>query len=296
MADSSAMADIRGINVDKIAKGFADEAIIFKQYCILKNTSNREIRWYQKTAGFLDSTDTTGMTASRIQQASSLALPEVAEQTWTRNTSHVRKYMVESPWISNEDTTDNDVSLLATTVRDLSRAVAYQVDNRIINVISESFSAAPSNILSGTATADGWDDDATGDPITDILAMKAAIRAQGYNPEGAVMILHSTDFKNLIRHLIVVKGSSIPSFSSEAVRSGMVMEVLGVKIVVSENTTTDFAIMFIPNVSVTWYQFAGLTATTIVDEGIGKKVRVWELGEAVLNDPKSVYSLDQLQE
>lgn len=290
MADSSAMADIRGINIDTIAKGFADEAIIFKQYCTQKTTDAREIRWYQKTSGILDSTDTTGMTTSRIQQASALALPEVVEQTWTRNTSYVRKYFVESPKLSMEDLKDNDVSLLATTVRDLSRAVAYQVDNRIINVIAESFSA--SNIQSGTATADGWDDDATGDPITDILNMKAALRAYAYNPEGAILVLNSIDFKNLIRHLIVVKGSSIPSFSSEAVRSGAVMEILGVRVVVSEHMTTDYALMFIPQVSATWYSFAALTAAQINDEGIGTTVRVWEEGEAVLTDPKSVYLLD----
>ena len=293
MADTAAMADIRGINVDKIAKGFADEAIIFKQYCTVKNTSAREIRWYSKTTGIVDTTDTTGITASGIYNAASLALPDIAEQTWTRNTSYVKKFIVESPWMSDEDLKDNDISLLATTVRDLTRAVAWQVDYRIIQIIAEAFSA--SNIQSGTATADGWDDDATGDPITDILAMKAAIRTYAYNPEGAIMVLHSTDFKNLIRHLIVVKGSSIPSFSSEAVRSGMVMEILGVKVVVSENMTTDYALMFIPNVSATWYQFTPITATTIVEPGIGQKVRVWELGEAVLTDPKSVYLLDTLQ-
>jgi hypothetical protein len=34
-----------------------------------------------------------------------------------------------------------------------------------------------------------------------------------------------------------------------------------------------------------------ITATTINDPGIGTKIRVWEEGEAICTDPKSVYVL-----
>src|SRR3990167_976576 len=103
MADTSAMADIRGIDVDKLVKGFADEENVFKKFCTVTTTSARELRWFQKTAGFLDSVDTTAITASQIANTSSKSLPVSVEQSWTRNTSYIRKYFVESPLISYED-------------------------------------------------------------------------------------------------------------------------------------------------------------------------------------------------
>ena len=43
-----------------------------------------------------------------------------------------------------------------------------------------------------------------------------------------------------ISYLINVKGSSIPSFSTEKLRSGVVMEILGNSVVVDEIFTNDW--------------------------------------------------------
>ena len=130
MPDTSGQAEIRGISVDKLAKGFADEENVFKRVCTVAKTSAREIRFYRKTAGFLDSTDTTGITASQIANVAPGARPVVVEQSWTRVTSYVRKYFVESPWLSEEDIKDSDIDILATNVRDLVRAVERQVTSK----------------------------------------------------------------------------------------------------------------------------------------------------------------------
>ena len=63
----SGEADIRGINIQKLAVGFADEDNIFKKFVINSKTDAREIRWYQKETGFLTSTTTTGMTKDLIR-------------------------------------------------------------------------------------------------------------------------------------------------------------------------------------------------------------------------------------
>ncbi len=44
MADANAQADIRGIDIDKLAKGFADEEILMKRFVTNSTTSAREIR------------------------------------------------------------------------------------------------------------------------------------------------------------------------------------------------------------------------------------------------------------
>lgn len=296
MADKSGQADIRGLDIDKLAKGFADEANVMKKFVTMSKTKAREIRWYQKTSGFLDSTDSSGITASHITNTSDKSLPVAVEQSWTRNTSYVRKFFVESPLISEEDIKDSDLDILATNVRDLVRAVARQVDQRIIAVLTNAADATPTTPLTGTvtvqntaATADGWNDATTGDPIADILNGKQLLRAQGYDPEGSMLGMNSAEHKHLLTYLINVKGSSIPQFSSEKVRSGVVMELLGCNVVVSENFTTDWVVQWIPSRAATWKSFSPITSTVMDEPGIGKKIRVWERGECLLTNPNAVH-------
>lgn len=294
MADNSGMAEIRGIDIDKLAKGFADEENVFKKFCNQSTTSAREIRWYSKTSGFLSSSthDTaTESIAAGAQYAnvSERSRPAVAEQSWTRTTSYVRKYFMESPMISIEDIKDCDLDILATNIRDLVRAVERMIDSRIYTVISTG-----TGVQTGAASS-VWDVAATANPIKDILVMKQAIRAYGYNPEGAILALNSIEHKDLIEWLISTKGSSIPQFASDKISSGVVMEILGCKVVVSENATTDQALLFVPQRAATWKSFMPITSVVIDEPGIGKKIRVWEEGECLLTDPKASYLLTNTQ-
>lgn len=291
MADTNAEQDIRGINIDKLAKGFADEQIILKKFVRNSKTNAREIRWYQKTSGFLDSTDTSGITDSQIANTSSKSVAVAVEQSWTRNTSYVRKYFVESPTISEEDIKDSDIDILATNIRDLVRAVAHQVDNRIWDVLTESQSASDINSV---AITNEWDDPSNATVVADLLEAKKKIREQGYNPEGAVLLMNPQTEKDLLNWLISQKGSSIPSYSSERVKDGVVMELLGLQAVTNTIVTADYAAVFVPGTAVTWKQFMPITAVTINDPGIGRKIRVWEEGEAILTDPKAVTLLSNI--
>lgn len=291
MADSSGQAEIRGIDVDKLAKGFADEVMVMKNFVTQTKTAAREIRWYQKTAGFLDSTDTTGITASQIYNTAERARPVVVEQSWTRQTSYVKKYFVESPTLSDEDVKDADIDILATNVRDLVRAVAHQVDIRIWDVITESQTASSINSV---AITHEWDDPTNATPISDLLTAKKKIRDNSYNPEGGVFLINPATEKDLLAYLIDTKGSSIPGYSSQKITDGVVMEILGLRVVTNTIVTSDYAAVFVPGVACTWKSFVPLTAVTINDPGIGTKIRVWEEGEALLTDPKAVTLLSNI--
>lgn len=280
----SGEANIRGLDVQKLAVGFAEEANVLKNYVRVSPTSAREVRYFAKTSGFLDSVDTTGITASQIANTSDKSRPVVVEAAWTRNTVYVRKYFVESPMISDEDIKDSDVDILATNIRDLVRAVARQVDSRIYTVITTGTGVQTSAAIAS------WDTVATCNPIKDILTMKAAIRGYGYDPEGAVMYIHPTVHLDLMNYLINVKGSSIPSFSSGLAGSGVVHELLGVRVIVSANATDGQAALFCPNCAA-WKQFSSLQTGVIQEVGIGQKVRIWEEGEAILEEPKASYLL-----
>jgi hypothetical protein len=279
MADTSGQAEIRGINIDKLAKGFADEEFVFKKFVTVTPTSARLCRWYQKTAGVLDSTDTTGITASQIAGVPELALPPVAEQSWTRRESYVKKYMVESPWISMEDIKDCDPDVLGGNVRDLTRGVANQEDHAIYALLS-------SSLLLSSSSMGSW---GSGNPIGDLLSGAAAIRQQSYDISDLAVLVHPTDYKNLLYWLISVKGSSIPSFASQKVESGVLMNIVGQKLVVSNNATQGIPVQIVPNRVATWKTFTPITAVTKEEPGIGTKIRVYEEGVCTLTDPNAGY-------
>jgi hypothetical protein len=285
MADSNAMADIRGIDINKLVEGFAEEGIVLKNYCRVMSTTAREIRWYQKTAGFLTGPTTTGVTATLIANTSSKSLPVAIEPSYTRNTSYVKKYFAESPLISNEDIKDCDPDIWADMIKDGVRAVNYQVDARILTVLDAS------GCQTAAATGNGWNVDADGDPIQDFLAAKEAIKAYGYSTDSLVAYMNQAEEKWLLRWLINVKGSSIPGFSSDKVENGRVMELLGVKIVSSANRPTDTVTIFVPDKAVIWKEFMKTTTAVIDDPGIGKKVRIWCEGEAIRPNPYAVFKI-----
>lgn len=281
---TSGESTLRGIDINKLARGFADQMFVMKSLCSVTNTKAREVRWYQKTAGVLDSTDTTGITNSKIKLAAHGARPVVVEESWTRVTSYVKKYFVESPWISLEDVKDMDIDILMGNVRALVRAVQFQVDTDILNAITDT-----SGILTTAAVDDGWDDEATGNPIKDILVARRKIKQNFYDTKGAVLLINSIEEEALLNFLINVKGSSIPSLATDTVKSGVLMPFLGLQVIQNEVAPTDEAIVFIPKVSVTWKQFMGLQTAIIRDPGIGVKIRVWEEGVPLVTDPKSIH-------
>ena len=297
--DGSAEADIRGINIDKLAKGFGTIASTFKQYVSVSKTKAREIRWYRKglslaTAGDpLDTPTTQAITKSMMANTSFKARPYVVEQKWERQTSYIKKYFVESPLISIEDIKDSDIDILAGNVRDLVHAVGFKVDRRIYDVITEATTSGTPNptTVNFTAATDGWSTTATCDPILDLLNAKMEITAAGYNPEGAVCLMNQAEAKSLLNYIISVKGSSIPGLATEKTKSGVITGILGLRIVSSPNATTDWVVTFVPGRAASWKSFMPITTAVINEPGIGKKIRIWEEGEAMLTDPLAVHIL-----
>jgi len=288
MADTSAMADIRGIDITKLVEGFAEEGVILKNYCRVMPASAREIRWYSKTAGFLTSPTTTTITSTLIGNTSSKSLPVAIEPSYTRTTSYVKKYFASSPMISIEDLKDCDPDVWGDMIKDTVRAVNYQIDARIQAVMTAG------GCGTGAATGNGWNVDADGDPITDFENALLSMRTYSYDTENVVAYMDPINAKWLMRWLINVKGSSIPNFSSDKVSNGKLLELLGVRIIVSQLATADQVTFFIPDKAVVWKEFMPLSTAIINDEGIGKTVRVWAEGEAIRPNPFAVYLLSDV--
>ena len=281
MPDTVGQQDLRGLDIDKLAKGYADQDFVFKNFLTVTPTSAREIRWYRKTSGVPDTTDTSGITASQIPGVAWGALPPIVEQSATRLSTQVRHYAVQSPWMSYADIRDSDLDMLAINVRDLTRAVANQVDYRIFDVLSGSVA------LSGAAAGTGWDDASNGNPINDLLSGATQIALQNYNISDLVVLLNPRQYQTLLNYLIVTKGSSIPSFSSGLAQNGVLMNVVGQKIVVSPNVTSGIVLQLVPQRTATWKQFTPITANVETKPGIGSQITVWEDGEIFVTDPNA---------
>ena len=280
MADTVEMQDIRSLDTKKLLKGFALTEYVFQNKVTKATTSGDSIRWYKETAA-----DLTATAPSQLE-TSPLSIFETLEVSWTRTVSYPRKYAAEGT-ISREDIKSADINVLARTLLRLTRAVAKKVDTRVYNVITED--QTPSDIGTAAATGTGWDDTTNGNPVLDIMAAKQAIAESDYDVAGCQVWMNPKNHKDLLNYLITVKGSSIPNFSSEKVKSGVVMRLLGCDIVVSNNVVADSVWVGLPKVACTWYSFEGLHSETENILGKGTKIAVWENGEAVLTDPKASY-------
>jgi len=289
MADQAAQAEIRGINISKLVEGFADVGVVLKKYVRVVKTDAREMRWYSKTSGagssnFLSSPTTTGITTDFIETASK-ALPVVIENSYTRNTSYVKKFFASSPLISIEDLNDADPDIWGDLIKDTVRAVNKKVDARLLTVLDAS------GCGTAAATGNGWNVDADADPILDFMAAIESIESYGYEAGDLIAYMNPAEKKYLLRWLISVKGSSIPGFSSSKVEGGELMQLLGIRIVADPLRPTDTVTIFSPSQAVIWREFMATTSAIIDEPGVGKSVRVWTEGEAIRPNPLAVFKL-----
>ena len=272
--------NIRGLDIDKMIKGFALTEYVFKTKVSQSTTSGDSIRWYKETAEDLTMTDPSTFETAPLSEFDNL------EVNWTRHTSYPKKYAVEGT-ISREDIKSADIDVLARTILRLTRAVVKQVDTVIYNIITENQS--PADIGTAVATGTGWDDTSAGNPIIDIMAGIQNIAENDYDTAGIEVWMNPKNYKDLLNYVITVKGSSIPGYASEKVQSGVVGTLVGTKLVVSNNVVADTVWMGLPAQACTWKAFESLHAETEVLMGKGTKIAVWENGVAILTDPKASY-------
>lgn len=284
MADTRGMQDLFGQSVDKLAKGFGQQVYNFIEECTVVKMTGDSRRWFQKTSGTL-----TVTAPSAIANVSPGSKPTTLEQSWTRNTSYKKKYFVEG-FLDVEDINDSEIDILAPTVRDLTEAIVKARDSDIWDVMSDSQTGSNINTFATTAQGgDQWDAaNFAANPIKDLLHAKKLIADNGYNPEGATLLLDTLGYESLVNWLISGKGSSVPQFASEKIKTGVVMQILGLNVKVSLNVTTDYALVIVPKRAVTYAEGDAITADTTVDPGIGRNIRVWCSGISYRTDPNAI--------
>lgn len=287
MVETAGQALIRGVDIQKGAIAEFEEALIIRSLISSKPTKAREIKFWQKTTGYLTLT-----APAKLSNIAPGARPFVAETSWTPVTKFSIKYMLDSPMINMEDESDSEVNVFRDNAKDVVESIANDNDNDVWNVISENQSA--SNINSVTTQA-AWNAASGQDPFLDIMASKTVIRQQTKRSiKNGVLLMNAKAEEDLLVWLVSTKGSSVPNFASEKVGTGSIERFAGLKVIVSENITTDFAMVGDLKQAATYREFKSLRTWIITEEGIGRKIRVSTNGVAILIKPKFLTLIDGL--
>ena len=285
MADTRGMQDLFGLDIDRLAKGFGEQKYTFLAECTVRKMKGDSVRWFQKTAGTL-----AAVTPSALSPVSPGSRPDTLEVSWTRNTSYKKKYFVEG-FLDEEDIRDAEIDTFATTVRDLTEAILAKRDSDLWQIMSDvaNSGAAVQTFATTAVGGDQWDAALyAADIIKDLSHAKKLIQDEGYNPEGATLLLDTLGYESLVTWLISGKGSSIPGFSSEMIKNGVVMQLLNLNVKVSTNVTTDNALVIVPKRAVTYSESQSITGNTTVDPGVGRNIRVWASGISYRTDPNAI--------
>ena len=278
MADTSGQALIRGINLDKKARNYQNEESIFYKEVNVNKSKSREIRYYQRTSGYLTATSPASIVVAEG------ATPFVLETSWTRNTSYTKKYSVDSPLITVEDEKDSEVKVFMDNLEEITGAVVNKRDADIWDIVSEGQS--PTNINSVTSTA-AWDAASGQDPMSDVSEAVELIREQTkrkvVNPK---LYISAKGEKDLKVWITSIKGSSWSELASKTIIDGVLTRFGGCSVVVSENVTPDYALVGDLKKSTDYWEFMTLQTAIITEPLIGRKIRAMTNGIAVLTRPK----------
>jgi len=263
MADTSGQALIRGINIDKVSKDYLNEASVFRSHVRITKTSAREIRWYQRTSGFLS------VTSPATIKVAEGARPFCSETSWTRNTSYINKYLLDTPIINMEDESDSEVKVFLDNMKLVVETVAYEEDGDIWDVASESQSAV--NLNSVTCTAP-WDSTSGQDPLEDVAEAVQKIREQTKRKvKNLKLFVSAKGEKDLRVWLTSMKGSSWSELASKLVVEGILSRFGGCSLAISENVTDDYAWVGDMKECVELKEFVSMKTAIINEELIGRK-------------------------
>ena len=94
--------------------------------------------------------------------------------------------------------------------------------------------------------------------------------------------------EELLVWLVTTKGSSVPNFASEKVGTGTIDKFAGLKVIISENITTDFAMVGDLKQAAEYRTFKPFQTVIITEPLIGRKIRSSTNGTTIVIKPKFI--------
>jgi len=271
-------ASLRKEFVDGAVKAVALMEYKLKNLCAVDSSSAWTETYYRET-----NTDPTN-SSSAIKGIPRLAPFPYGEASWTKVSSVIDKYGMEG-MISYEDAMLNNIPMIQRTILRIGRAVAKAVDTQIEAVMGASYG----NTYAVTA-GNEWDSAtvANRDPIFDILSAIQKLREDNIDAlnGNGYLVVNGTDYTNIISNS---KCTNNPSFkTADVISNGVVGQICGLNIMVSEVVTADAAYVVVSKEAMTWKEATPLTVLQIEDPGVKTTIRAFELGTCQMVSPNAV--------
>jgi hypothetical protein len=284
MADTIGEIDIRGENIEKAVKGFANKLYKLRPILKMETSSNWQESYFRET-----STPLTAGGNRNVNQIARGALPPELHPSWTKVTTYNRKFMGQGT-IFYEDIKTNAIATQARTMFRVAEAIVNAVDLYIYTQLTAAGST------SGVVTAqDDWDSATISnrDPIGDILIGIGAMTTNNYDVKSnGYLLVKPVDYASLLRNSKVINN---PSFkTADVVSNGKVGQICGLTIIESTNVSADEAMIVMGNRAATWKGVVGLQSQVITDPGVNVKVRAWEMGHIQITDPQALYTITEI--
>ena len=284
MADAVEQVDIRGINVASSIKGFILEKMKLFQIALVSQSTNWREDYYAE-----DATQLTGGLGEGIQGVPRLAEFPYLQPSWTLTSSYNVKH-AGMTIVSYEDELGNAFDTIRRSVIRVGNAIAYSVDRAIYSVITSNGSV---NTAAAAAT---WDNAtvADRDPIGDFARGIEEMAIDNYDfLENGFILLSPTDYAHLIMNSKVVNN---PSFkTADVVTNGVVGQIMGGKIIVSNAVDADEACMLVGGLAVEYKELAPLQVAIENHPGIKKVISAWSIGITQIVHPEAIHIITNTQ-
>jgi hypothetical protein len=276
--------------IDKTIKAIALREYVLKDLCTIESSSAFTETYFRET-----NTDPTTITTGGGATVKIKGIPRYSpfpfgEVAWTKVSGSNNKYGGEG-LVAYEDELMGNISIIQRTMIRIARVPVLAVDSDIAALML----ASAGNVVT-IAAGNEWDSATVANrtPIKDILDAIQLIRADNMNALGGngYLCVNGVDYTNLISNTQVVNN---PTYKSGVLENGVVGELLGLKIKVTESLefgTPDKAYVVIAKEAMTWKEVQPLTTVTIEDPGIKKTIRAWEFGQAQMVVPNGVARID----
>lgn len=280
MADTTGEQNLRAEFIDGAVKAVALAEYRLRTLCNVDTSNAWTETYYRETNDDL----TASGQGNSVEGIPRLANFPYGEVSWTKVSSVINKYGMEGV-ISYEDAQLNNIPMIQRTLLRIGRAVALSIDTQIESAM---------NTEAGNSYAieagNEWDSAtvANRDPVFDVLKAVQTLRADNIdalNGQG-YLVVNGTDYTNLVSNS---KFTNNPSFkTADVVSNGVVGQVAGLNVMISETVTDDQAYVVVANEAMTWKQATPLTVLTIDDPGVKTTIRAFELGTVQVPSPNAI--------
>lgn len=274
---------IRQEFIDGAVKAVALMSYKMKTLCTVDSSDSFTESYFRETNTELvgGSSATATFNVKGVPQLAPLPYGEVTE---TKVSQPILKYGMEGV-ISFEAAQNSKVPIVQRTILRIGRAVAYAVDKAIEAVCLASYG----NTL---AVAAGYEwDSATisnRDPVKNILDAIQMLRADNIDALNGMgyLVVNGTDYTNIISNSKVINNPTFRTASD--VQNGVVGEICGLKVMVTEVVTADKAYVIVAKEALTWKEATPLTVVQVEDPGIKTTIRAYERGCCQIPSPNAV--------